>query len=267
MLFWKGKKKKNTTKNYKQFECDREKQRKDLNLFFFLCRFGDHYEWNKVVTCIHNVLSQQRYLEHYGEVTIRNLKSNACTCRITFVKVNQPTSCLVGPSCPLFWVWPDQSLFCWSLVIGAQTPTRTRSRGRFWTRAGTSYTTSEVCGTRASSVTRCRLRSVSGSQVSPSSAPMAVTYTLYCQIAAGRLTILSPHRSTAKGLPPLLRLLHLRHGAEWTHARPEASAAPYRHPPAPRPTVTQKANSLSQAGVCKKTQLSCLRANSPSAPV
>ncbi|XP_077482556.1 oxysterol-binding protein-related protein 7 isoform X1 [Stigmatopora argus] len=51
-----------------------------------LPRCGDHYEWNKVVTCIHNVLSQQRYLEHYGEVTIRNLKSNACTCKITFVK-------------------------------------------------------------------------------------------------------------------------------------------------------------------------------------
>ena len=49
--------------------------------------YGDHYEWNKVVTCIHNVLSQQRYLEHYGEVTITNLSSPACTCRITFVKV------------------------------------------------------------------------------------------------------------------------------------------------------------------------------------
>ncbi|XP_010864526.1 oxysterol-binding protein-related protein 7 isoform X1 [Esox lucius] len=51
-----------------------------------LPRFGDHYEWNKVVTCVHNVLSQQRYLEHYGEVVIRNLNSNACTCKITFVK-------------------------------------------------------------------------------------------------------------------------------------------------------------------------------------
>uniref|UniRef100_A0A8C8JZ68 Oxysterol-binding protein n=1 Tax=Oncorhynchus tshawytscha TaxID=74940 RepID=A0A8C8JZ68_ONCTS len=51
-----------------------------------LPRFGDHYEWNKVVTCVHNVLSQQRYLEHYGEVIIRNLNSNACTCKITFVK-------------------------------------------------------------------------------------------------------------------------------------------------------------------------------------
>ncbi|XP_072229711.1 oxysterol-binding protein-related protein 7 [Leuresthes tenuis] len=51
-----------------------------------LPRYGDHYEWNKVVTCIHNVLSQQRYLEHYGEVTIQNLKNNICTCKITFVK-------------------------------------------------------------------------------------------------------------------------------------------------------------------------------------
>ncbi|XP_048870135.1 oxysterol-binding protein-related protein 7 [Brienomyrus brachyistius] len=51
-----------------------------------LPRFGDHYEWNKVVTCIHKVLSQQRFLEHYGEVTIRNLKSDVCTCKITFVK-------------------------------------------------------------------------------------------------------------------------------------------------------------------------------------
>ncbi|KAL0984225.1 hypothetical protein UPYG_G00138760 [Umbra pygmaea] len=51
-----------------------------------LSKFGDHYEWNKVVTCVHNVLSQQRYLEHYGEVVIRNLNSNACTCKITFVK-------------------------------------------------------------------------------------------------------------------------------------------------------------------------------------
>ncbi|XP_059387050.1 oxysterol-binding protein-related protein 6-like isoform X2 [Carassius carassius] len=51
-----------------------------------LKKYGDHYEWNKVVTCIHNVFSQQRYLEHYGEVIIRNLKSSVCTCKITFVK-------------------------------------------------------------------------------------------------------------------------------------------------------------------------------------
>ncbi|XP_078807172.1 oxysterol-binding protein-related protein 7 isoform X3 [Oryzias latipes] len=51
-----------------------------------LPRYGDHYEWNKVVTCIHNVLSQQRWLEHYGEVIIKNTKSDVCTCKITFVK-------------------------------------------------------------------------------------------------------------------------------------------------------------------------------------
>ncbi|XP_069578090.1 oxysterol-binding protein-related protein 7-like [Brachyistius frenatus] len=51
-----------------------------------LPNYGDHYEWNKVVTCIHNVLSQQRCLEHYGEVVIRNTKSDVCTCKITFVK-------------------------------------------------------------------------------------------------------------------------------------------------------------------------------------
>uniref|UniRef100_A0A667WV33 Oxysterol-binding protein n=1 Tax=Myripristis murdjan TaxID=586833 RepID=A0A667WV33_9TELE len=51
-----------------------------------LPKYGDHYEWNKAVTCIHNVLSQQRWLEHYGEVLIRNRQSDVCTCKITFVK-------------------------------------------------------------------------------------------------------------------------------------------------------------------------------------
>ncbi|XP_062845150.1 oxysterol-binding protein-related protein 6-like [Trichomycterus rosablanca] len=51
-----------------------------------LPRYGDHYEWNKAVTCIHNVFSQQRWLEHYGDVVIRNLKSDVCTCKMTFVQ-------------------------------------------------------------------------------------------------------------------------------------------------------------------------------------
>uniref|UniRef100_A0A8D0CDJ8 Oxysterol-binding protein n=1 Tax=Scleropages formosus TaxID=113540 RepID=A0A8D0CDJ8_SCLFO len=51
-----------------------------------LPKFGDHYEWNKVVTCIHNVLSQQRWLEHYGEVLIRNINSTVCTCKMVFMK-------------------------------------------------------------------------------------------------------------------------------------------------------------------------------------
>ncbi|XP_061761943.1 oxysterol-binding protein-related protein 6-like isoform X3 [Nerophis ophidion] len=56
------------------------------NVNVTLPRYGDHYEWNKAVTCIHNVLSQQRWLEHYGEVVIKNNSSDVCTCKITFVK-------------------------------------------------------------------------------------------------------------------------------------------------------------------------------------
>lgn len=139
-------------------------------------RYGDHYEWNKVVTCIHNVLSQQRYLEHYGEVTIRNLKSNDCTCKITFVKVNKifrfylntwhwqlDVVCFLW----LHRVFPDKVLFCCSLVIGVQTQTRMRCRAWCWTKVEVLFTGLEACGMKASSVTLCRLQNVSGSQVSP----------------------------------------------------------------------------------------------------
>uniref|UniRef100_A0A3Q1GUL6 Oxysterol-binding protein n=1 Tax=Acanthochromis polyacanthus TaxID=80966 RepID=A0A3Q1GUL6_9TELE len=47
---------------------------------------GDHYEWNKVTSCIHNILSGQRWIEHYGEISIRNSNSDVCQCKITFVK-------------------------------------------------------------------------------------------------------------------------------------------------------------------------------------
>lgn len=49
--------------------------------------------------------------------------------------------------------------------------------------------------------------------------------------------LVSPHRSPAKGSPPLLWLLQLCHGAEWTFPGPEASATPYRQPLAPWPKV------------------------------
>uniref|UniRef100_A0A8B9J927 Oxysterol-binding protein n=1 Tax=Astyanax mexicanus TaxID=7994 RepID=A0A8B9J927_ASTMX len=50
--------------------------------------YGDHYEWNKVTTCVHNILSGRRWIEHYGEVTIRNTKSSTCICKMTFIKSN-----------------------------------------------------------------------------------------------------------------------------------------------------------------------------------
>ncbi|XP_034016935.1 oxysterol-binding protein-related protein 3-like isoform X2 [Thalassophryne amazonica] len=49
--------------------------------------FEDHYEWNKVTSCIHNILSGQRWIEHYGEMTIKNLNSDVCQCKVTFIKV------------------------------------------------------------------------------------------------------------------------------------------------------------------------------------
>uniref|UniRef100_H3A5L1 Oxysterol-binding protein n=1 Tax=Latimeria chalumnae TaxID=7897 RepID=H3A5L1_LATCH len=48
--------------------------------------FGDHYEWSKVTSCIHNILSGQRWIEHYGEIVIKNMNSNVCQCKLTFVK-------------------------------------------------------------------------------------------------------------------------------------------------------------------------------------
>uniref|UniRef100_A0A671XYW4 Oxysterol-binding protein n=1 Tax=Sparus aurata TaxID=8175 RepID=A0A671XYW4_SPAAU len=54
--------------------------------------FGDHYEWNKVTSCIHNILSGQRWIEHYGEMSIKNINSNDCQCKITFVKAKSWSS-------------------------------------------------------------------------------------------------------------------------------------------------------------------------------
>lgn len=54
--------------------------------------FGDHYEWNKVTSCIHNILSGQRWIEHYGEMAIKNVNSDACQCKITFVKARSWSS-------------------------------------------------------------------------------------------------------------------------------------------------------------------------------
>uniref|UniRef100_A0A7N8Y656 Oxysterol-binding protein n=1 Tax=Mastacembelus armatus TaxID=205130 RepID=A0A7N8Y656_9TELE len=51
-----------------------------------LPEFGDHYEWNKVTSCIHNILSGQRWIEHYGEISIKNSTIDICQCKITFVK-------------------------------------------------------------------------------------------------------------------------------------------------------------------------------------
>nr|KAF6470060.1 oxysterol binding protein like 3 [Molossus molossus] len=47
---------------------------------------GDHFEWNKVTSCIHNILSGQRWIEHYGEIVIKNLNDDSCHCKVNFIK-------------------------------------------------------------------------------------------------------------------------------------------------------------------------------------
>ncbi|XP_032819738.2 oxysterol-binding protein-related protein 6-like isoform X5 [Petromyzon marinus] len=53
-----------------------------------LLKYGDEYEWNKVTSCIHNIMGGQRWIEHYGEVIIKNKKSNVCQCKINFIKAS-----------------------------------------------------------------------------------------------------------------------------------------------------------------------------------
>lgn len=40
-----------------------------------------------MTTCIHNVLSGPRWIEHYGEVLIRNTRDTSYHCKLTFCKV------------------------------------------------------------------------------------------------------------------------------------------------------------------------------------
>lgn len=51
--------------------------------------FGDRYEWSKVTSCIHNILSGQRWIEHYGEMSIKhsNTMGDVSHCKVTFLKV------------------------------------------------------------------------------------------------------------------------------------------------------------------------------------
>lgn len=50
--------------------------------------FGDRYEWSKVTSCIHNILSGQRWIEHYGEISIKHSTTmgDISHCKVTFLK-------------------------------------------------------------------------------------------------------------------------------------------------------------------------------------
>ncbi|GIZ01769.1 oxysterol-binding protein-related protein 6 [Caerostris extrusa] len=52
-----------------------------------LPKTNDHYQWNKVTTCVHNLFSGQRWADQYGEMTITEENGDA-TCKLTFVKAS-----------------------------------------------------------------------------------------------------------------------------------------------------------------------------------
>lgn len=39
----------------------------------------DHFRWNKVVTCLRNVLGSNKWIENYGEMTVENLRTGLTT--------------------------------------------------------------------------------------------------------------------------------------------------------------------------------------------
>ena len=50
-----------------------------------MCRYGDHYKWDKVTTCVYNIMSGERSVDHYGTMKIVN--KDTCYCKVTFYKV------------------------------------------------------------------------------------------------------------------------------------------------------------------------------------
>src|SRR6218665_863763 len=57
-----------------------------MNICLLTCRHEEHYSWNKATSCVHNILGGQRWVEHYGEVTITNHKLDI-VCKLTLAKV------------------------------------------------------------------------------------------------------------------------------------------------------------------------------------
>ncbi|XP_035214822.1 oxysterol-binding protein-related protein 3-like isoform X2 [Stegodyphus dumicola] len=53
----------------------------------YLPKTNDHYQWNKVTTCVHNLFSGQRWADQYGEMLITEENGDA-TCKLTFVKAS-----------------------------------------------------------------------------------------------------------------------------------------------------------------------------------
>lgn len=210
---------------------------------FCVCSYGDHYEWNKAVTCIHNVLSQQRSLEHYGEVVIRNTKSDICTCKITFVKVRTPHVLLYSQAelkSGLFHSFFNHCCLSHSSpATGALTAVRTRFRVWFWTKLERWYIASEDSGMKALFVTPCLRPSVSGSPVSGTSSfsHWKHLYMIQEGFKNSWYTCYFSCRRAARWPLPVLRLLTLRQRTQWTDTWTKDHPSTYRHAFQTRPEV------------------------------
>ncbi|XP_072034757.1 oxysterol-binding protein-related protein 6-like isoform X2 [Amphiura filiformis] len=55
------------------------------NIHIEIPRYGDHYQYSKVTSCVHNILSGERWLDHYGETLINN---GRIMCKLTFTKAS-----------------------------------------------------------------------------------------------------------------------------------------------------------------------------------
>lgn len=52
---------------------------------------GDHYSWNKVTTCVHNLFGGQRWVDQYGDMHI-TCHGTDVTCKLNFIKASSWSS-------------------------------------------------------------------------------------------------------------------------------------------------------------------------------
>ncbi|CAH0403170.1 unnamed protein product [Chilo suppressalis] len=52
---------------------------------------GDHYSWNKVTTCVHNLFGGQRWVDQYGDMHIM-CHGTDITCKLNFIKASSWSS-------------------------------------------------------------------------------------------------------------------------------------------------------------------------------
>ncbi|XP_060807416.1 oxysterol-binding protein-related protein 3 isoform X2 [Amyelois transitella] len=52
-----------------------------------LASTGDHYSWNKVTTCVHNLFGGQRWVDQYGDMHI-TCHGTDITCKLNFIKAS-----------------------------------------------------------------------------------------------------------------------------------------------------------------------------------